>query len=110
MKDPSTLDQYLGLASASQIAALRTMLTQRKNFAEILASLSDDEADIVGEVWRRRAMLRFASVLVHAGSIAPAVAVATASQWHNCHAFECLLRHPNEVARWLQMQTATKPR
>ena len=110
MKDPDTLDQYLGLASASQIAAIKTMLKQRKNFAEILATLSADRAEIIGEVWRRRAMLRFASVLTYAGSITPAVAIATASQWHNCHAFECLLRHPNEVVRWLQMHTATQSR
>lgn len=101
MKDPDRLDSYIGMASPSQVAEVRKMLKQGKSFVEIL-TMAPDEA--VGEVWRRRATLRFASTLAHRGSLAPAVAIATASQWHNCQAFKCLLRHPNEIAQWLQNQ------
>jgi len=101
IKNPAALDQYLGMASPSQIAAVRDMLKQGKSFTEILATAPDEA---VGEVWRRRPMLGFASSLARKGALAPAVAIAIASQWHNCQEFKCLLRHPNEVARWLQMQ------
>jgi hypothetical protein len=101
IKNPAALDRYLGMASSSQIAAVRDMLKQGKGFTEILASAPDEA---VGEVWRRKPMLRFANSLAGKGVLAPAVAIATASQWHNCQEFKCLLRHPNEVARWLQMQ------
>jgi hypothetical protein len=71
----------LGMASPSQIATVRGMLKQGKSFPEILAVAPDGA---VGEVWRRRPMLQFASSLARKGSLAPAVAIATASQWHNC--------------------------
>jgi hypothetical protein len=103
IKNPAALDQYLGMASQSQIATMRDMLKQGKSFPEILAVAPDGA---VGEVWRRRPMLRFASSLARTGSLVPAVAIATASQWHNCQEFKCLLRHPNEVARWLLLQPA----
>jgi hypothetical protein len=101
IKNPSALDQYLGMASPAQIATVTDMLKQGKSFPEILAVAPDGA---VGEVWRRRPMLRFASSLARKGSLAPAVAIATASQWHNCQDFKCLLRHPSEVARWLLEQ------
>jgi hypothetical protein len=103
IKNPAALDQYLGMASPSQIGTVRDMLKQGKSFPEILAVAPDGA---VGEVWRRRPMLRFASSLARQGALAPAVAIATASQWHNCQEFKCLLRHPNEVARWLLVQPA----
>jgi len=101
IKNPAALDQYLGMASPSQIAAVRDMLKRGKSFTEILATAPDEA---VGEVWRRRPMLRFACSLARKGNLAPAVAIAIASQWHNCQEFKCLLRHLNEVARWLQTQ------
>lgn len=101
MKNPASLDQYLSIASPSQIATIRDMVKRGKSFPEILAAAPDQA---VGEVWRRRPMLRFASSLARKGTFAPAVAIATASQWHNCQEFKCLLRHPIEVAAWLQTQ------
>jgi hypothetical protein len=101
IKNPAALDQYLGMASPSQIAAVRDMLKQGKSFTEILVTAPDEA---VGEVWRRKPMLRFACSLARKGKLAPAVAIAIASQWHNCQEFKCLLRHPNEIARWLQTQ------
>jgi hypothetical protein len=104
VQNPDTLDRYLGPASPSQIAALKKMLKNGSSVSEIL-STAPDEA--VGEVWRRRAMMRFASKLAKRGPLATAIAVAIASQWHNCQEFKCLLRHLNEVGQWLQQQ-ATK--
>jgi hypothetical protein len=101
IKNPAALDQYLGMASPSQIATVRAMLKEGKSFTEILATAPDEA---VGEVWRRRPMLGFASSLARKGALATAVAIAIASQWHNCQEFKCLLRHPNDVARWLQVQ------
>jgi hypothetical protein len=106
-KDPDTLDRYIGLASSSQIAEVKKMLRQGTPPPEILASSPEET---VGEVWRRKAMIRFASTLARKGSVAAGVAIATASQWHNCSEFKCLLRHPNEVGRWLRGQTAQECR
>jgi hypothetical protein len=47
-------------------------------------------------------MMKFAKALAAKGKVAEAVAIATASQWHNCHAFKCLLRHPMEIVAWLK--------
>lgn len=105
LKDPDALDRYAGFGSPSQIAVLKQMLKNGSSFPEVLSSAPDEA---VGEVWRRKAMIRFASTLAKKGSLAPATAIATASQWHNCQAFKCLLRHPSEVGRWLQEQRPEK--
>ena len=57
---------------------------------------------VAGNVWKRRDMMFFAVDLAHRGALPVAVAIATASQWHNCHAFKWLLMHPNQTAAWLQ--------
>jgi hypothetical protein len=103
LRNPDALDQYagVGLASPSQIADLKNMVKRGVPPTEVLASAPEEAVD---EVWRRKAMMRFASTLAKRGSLAPATAIATASQWHNCQAFKCLLRHPSEVAHWLQDQ------
>lgn len=101
LKNPDALDKYAGWGSPSQIAQLKDMLKRRVPPAEVLASAPDGA---VGEAWRRKAMIRFASVLAQKGSPAPAAAIAIASQWHNCVEFKCLLRHSSEVANWLQSQ------
>jgi hypothetical protein len=77
----------------------QTMLKRGVPPAEVLASAPDEA---VGEAWRTKAMIRFASSLAKKDSLAPAAAIAIGSQWHNCQEFECLLRHPNEVALWLR--------
>jgi hypothetical protein len=62
---------------------------------------ADLAGQAVGNIWKRREMMAFAKDIAKAGNIVPATAVATASQWHNCHAFKALLRHTPEVAGWL---------
>jgi hypothetical protein len=99
LKNPDTLDKYAGWGTPSEIASLKDMLKRGVPPAEVLASAPDGA---VGEAWRRKAMIRFASSLAKKDSLAPAAAIAIASQWHNCQEFECLLRHPNEVALWLR--------
>jgi hypothetical protein len=101
LKNPDALDKYAGEASPSQIANLKDMLKRGVPPAEVLASAPDGA---VGEAWRRKAMIRFASTLAKKGSPAPAAAIAVASQWHNCQEFKCLLRYTSEVADWLQSQ------
>jgi hypothetical protein len=105
LKNPDALDRYanFGWGSPTQIAQLKSMLKRGSSFTDIL-TLAPSEA--VGEVWRRKAMIRFASALAKGGSLAPATAIATASQWHNCYAFKSLLRHLADVANWLQKQPA----
>jgi hypothetical protein len=75
------------------------MLKEKKPATEVLAEAPEDA---VGEAWRRKAMMKFASSLAKGGNLAVAVAIATASQWHNCQEFRCLLRHPTEVGEWLR--------
>jgi hypothetical protein len=99
IKNPDRLDEYSGLLSSSQLAALKKMLKEGKSAPEVLAEAPEAAA---GEAWRRKAMMRFASALAKKGNLAAATAIATASQWHNCQAFRCLLRHPNEVGNWLR--------
>jgi hypothetical protein len=101
LKNPDVLDRYAAYASASQIATLKRMLRQGVSPAEVLASAPEQA---VGEAWRRKAMMRFASTIAKKGSLAPATAIATASQWHNCQAFRSLLRHSSEVSDWLMRQ------
>jgi hypothetical protein len=69
----------------------------------------------LGEVWKRREMMTFAKNVAHASyipqsriitntvSASAAVDVATACQWHNCHAFKCVAFHvpSGEVLHWL---------
>ena len=98
-KNPDTLDRYSGWVSPSQLATLKQMFRDRRPIPEILAAAPEKA---VGEAWRRRAMMRFAAELSKKDSLPPAAAIATASQWHNCHAFKCLLRHPNEICDWLK--------
>jgi hypothetical protein len=57
--------------------------------------------DGVGEIWKRREMMAFAKGIARTGHIVQAASIAIASQWHNCHAFRCLLRHTNDVVGWL---------
>ena len=99
MKDPATLDNYLRLMPQDKAAALKQALKEGKSPTDILAMAPEDA---VGEAWRRKAMMKFAKTLAAKGKVAPATAIATASQWHNCHAFKCLLRHPGEIASWLK--------
>jgi hypothetical protein len=99
IKNPDRLDEYSGFLTPSQLAALKKMLKEGKSAPEILADAPEGAA---GEAWRRKAMMRFASALAKRGSHAAATAIATASQWHNCQAFRCLLRHSSEVAEWLR--------
>jgi hypothetical protein len=99
MKDPATLDDYLRLIPQDKAVALKQALKDGKSPAEILVLAPED---VIGEAWRRVAMMKFAKALSTQGKIAPAVAIATASQWHNCHAFKCLLRHPGEIVVWLK--------
>lgn len=99
MKNPDRLDEYSGLLSSSQLAALKKMLKEAKSAPEVLAEAPEAAA---GEAWRRKAMMRFAGALAKKGNLAAATAIATASQWHNCQAFRCLLRHSSEVAEWLR--------
>lgn len=102
MKDPDTLDRYGRFVPPAQLAALKKMLKDGRSFTEVLAEAPEES---VGEVWRRKAMMRFASVLAKKESLRAAIAIATASQWHNCQEFKCLLRHPNEIAQWLKGQS-----
>lgn len=99
MNDPATLDDYLRLIPQDKAVALKQALKDGKSPAEILAMAPED---VVGEAWRRVAMMKFAKSLAVKEKSAQAVAIATASQWHNCHAFKCLLRHPREIACWLK--------
>jgi len=63
-------------------------------------SIAHVAGDAVGEVWKRREMMSFAKDLAKVNLI-PAMDIALASQWHNCHAFKSILRHPVETAGWL---------
>ena len=107
MKDPGFVDRLLelipkdkaALIAPDQITALRSAIKEGKSFIEILKMVPNE---VLGEVWRRNSMMRFAQTLARSGNIIPATAIATASQWHNCHGFRCLLRHPNDVGLWLQ--------
>jgi hypothetical protein len=100
LKNPDALDRYAnyGWGSPSQIAQLKAMLKSGSSFTDVLTAAPDQA---VGEVWRRKAMMRFASSLARKSSLAPATAIATASQWHNCQAFKSYLRHTSDVANWL---------
>jgi|GEM_PF-6623872 hypothetical protein len=62
---------------------------------------ADLAGDAVGEIWKRRDMMAFAKDIAKGGFIIQATTIAVASQWHNCHAFRCLLRHTPETAEWL---------
>ncbi len=99
IENPDRLDQYAAFLGSSQLAALEKMLKDGKPAPEVLAEAPEGAA---GEAWRRKAMMRFASALAKNGNLAVATAIATSSQWHNCQAFRCLLRHPNEVGNWLR--------
>jgi hypothetical protein len=105
MKDPSQFDALLKEVppdkspTMEQVTAVRQALKEGKSFTEILVMAPPDA---VGEVWRRVAMMQFAKKLAREDKLAPAVAIATASQWHNCQAFRALLRHPAEIAQWLR--------
>jgi hypothetical protein len=103
MKDPSKLDYALRGLPGEKRNELKDAIKHGNSFVEILVKAVDAQGGevAVGEVWRRRAMMRFASKLAVNGKSVPATAIAVASQWHNCHAFRCLLRHTPEVALWL---------
>lgn len=55
----------------------------------------------LGNVWDRCNMMYFAKDLAKTGNVEPAISIALLSQWHNCHAFKCLLAHLPEVGGWL---------
>jgi hypothetical protein len=99
IRNPDTLDQYSGFLTPSQLAVLKKMLKDGRSAPEVLAEAPEGAA---GEAWRRKAMMRFASALAKKGNLGAATAIAAASQWHNCQAFRCLLRHSAEVAEWLR--------
>jgi hypothetical protein len=99
IKNPDALDQFSGWVTPAQLMALKRMLREGKSFPEVL---SEAPPQAIGEVWKRVAMMRFASRLAKKNSEAAAVAIATASQWHNCQAFRCLLRHPDKIYNWLR--------
>jgi len=48
--------------------------------------------------------MNFAIDLAKSGNIEPAVGLALLSQWHNCHAFKCLILHIPEIGIWLTQQ------
>jgi hypothetical protein len=95
MKNPDSLDRLAWKLTPEQVAAIKQAIRSGKSFTEILVMAPDDA---VGEVWRRKAMIRFAKSIATKGKPAPAAAIAIASQWHNCHAFRCLLRHADDVS------------
>jgi hypothetical protein len=98
-RNPDSLDRFSSRISPGELAALKKMLREEKPFPEILA---EAPREAVGVVWSRKAMMRFASTLAKRHSCAAAAAIAIASQWHNCHGFKCLLRHPDEICDWLR--------
>ena len=98
MRNPDALDRFAWRIPPEQAARIKDAIRAGKSFTDILV-MAPDEA--VGEVWRRNAMIRFARAVSVRGEAAVAVAIATASQWHNCQAFRSLLRHTNDVATWL---------
>jgi len=108
IKDPNELDYALRAVPQEKIDRLKDALRQGKPVVDVLVMATDDPEgqEAVGEVWRRRAMMRFASQLAANGKLAPATAIAVASQWHNCQAFRCLLRHTADVASWLRSKPA----
>jgi hypothetical protein len=65
---------------------------------DILAKLG---GAVAGNVWKRREMIRFARDVAKSGHPWEGAAIAIAGQWHNCHAFKCLIAHPVEVIGWL---------
>lgn len=103
LKDPAYLKselsrvppRYLSPEDASKI---EQAVSDGKSFTEILLMAPPPAA---GHVWRRKAMLRFARTLVRKGKVVQATAIASSSQWHNCVAFRCLLRHSDDVVVWL---------
>jgi hypothetical protein len=104
LKDPSKLDYALGVLPGEKINELKDAIKHGESFVGTLVKAVDvPGGDVaVGEVWRRKAMMTFASKLAVSGKSAPATAIAVASQWHNCQTFRCLLRHTAEISQWLQ--------
>lgn len=76
--------------------------------AEYGYGLPSGVADIVGQaignLWDRCNMMHFAVDLAKSGNVEPAVGLALLSQWHNCHAFKCLICHIPEIGIWLTQQ------
>jgi hypothetical protein len=60
--------------------------------------------DALANIWPRRDMMAFAISLAKTGMLPQACSIAVVSQWHNCHAFRCLIFHAPEVAVWLTQQ------
>jgi hypothetical protein len=67
---------------------------------QIDPTIANAAGSVVGELWKRRDMMAFAKDVAKV-NLFPAMDIALASQWHNCHAFKAILRHPVEVAGWL---------
>jgi len=57
--------------------------------------------DALANAWPRRDMMRYAIDVAKAVNPGQGTALAIVSQWHNCHAFRCLVFHAGEVADWL---------
>jgi len=59
---------------------------------------------VAGNLWKRNMMMSLAIELANTGQLPLGVLIATASQWHNCHAFKWLIAHPDQTAKWLLQQ------
>lgn len=74
---------------------------------DILAkALQAGGEQVLGNLWPRRDMMQFAKSLYQIpGGLGEkaAIAIVVASQWHNCHAFRCLVAHTDEIGDWLRL-------
>lgn len=82
-------------------AGARIALEYGLNLPPQIASLG---GDLLANAWPRRDMMRFAIDIAKAGFLPQGTSIAIASQWHNCHAFKCLVFHAPEVGAWLLQQ------